>query len=289
MAKPDYKTKGIPFDSTFALKASELDAEDWIGLFNLEFTSLAATLIERTINKLKNAEKAFSISKVIEELNKDVSSSKDIKEIASSLFDAANTWGIFASTTEGTEISDLTIPGTTTILDVSVYSPIGSFNIRALVISIVCKKIFENRMDSRRKEELEALIHGQEYLSYQNTKEPLVWIFIDEVHEFIAKDEKTPATDALIQLLREGRQPGISLVMATQQPGKLHTDALTQSDIVIAHRVTAKPDIEALNNIMQTYLVENIKKQMDDLPAVKGSALLLDDNSERIYPSKNKT
>ena len=99
----------------------------------------------------------------------------------------------------------------------------------------------------------------------------------------MSKDKPTPATDALIQLLREGRQPGISLVMATQQPGKLHHDALTQSDIVISHRVTAKPDIDALNEIMQTYLLESIKQHMEELPALKGSAILLDDNSERIY------
>ena len=71
--------------------------------------------------------------------------------------------------------------------------------------------------------------------------------------------------------------------MATQQPGKLHHDALTQSDIVISHRVTAKPDIDALNEIMQTYLLESIKQHMEELPALKGSAILLDDNSERIY------
>jgi histidinol phosphatase-like enzyme len=122
-------------------------------------------------------------------------------------------------------------------------------------------------------------------MSYKsNRKEPLIWIFIDEAHEFLPKIGKTPASDALIQLLREGRQPGISLVMATQQPGQIHLDAMTQSDLVIAHRVTAKPDIEALNEIMQTYVLENIKKQLDDLPALKGSALVLDDNSERIYP-----
>ena len=115
---------------------------------------------------------------------------------------------------------------------------------------------------------------------------PLVWIFIDEAHEFLPKDSKTPATDALVQLLREGRQPGISLVLATQQPGQIHKDVMTQSDIVISHRVTAKPDIEALNQIMQTYLLESIRKSLDSLPSLKGSAIILDDNSERIYPMR---
>jgi hypothetical protein len=37
---------------------------------------------------------------------------------------------------------------------------------------------------------------------------------------------------------------------------------------------------------MQSYLLETIKKQMDDLPTLKGSAIILDDNSERIYPMR---
>ena len=44
--------------------------------------------------------------------------------------------------------------------------------------------------------------------------------------------------------------------------------------------------IEALNNIMQSYLLEDIKVQLDLLPDLKGSALILDDNSERIYPCR---
>ena len=37
----EYKEKNIPFDQTFALLPSELDAEDWITLFNLN-TNLSA-------------------------------------------------------------------------------------------------------------------------------------------------------------------------------------------------------------------------------------------------------
>jgi len=134
---------------------------------------------------------------------------------------------------------------------------------------------------------LDSIGHGQDYLSYKIKKsEPLVWIFIDEAQEFLPRDSATPATSALQQVLREGRQPGISLVLATQQPGQINKDVITQSDIVISHRVTAKPDVEALNEIMQTYLLENIKQQMDNLPSLKGSAIILDDNSERLYPMR---
>ena len=39
----------IPFDESFALKSSELDAEDWVTIFNLEITSLPGVLISRVV------------------------------------------------------------------------------------------------------------------------------------------------------------------------------------------------------------------------------------------------
>ena len=79
----------------------------------------------------------------------------------------------------------------------------------------------------------------------------MVWLVIDEAHEFLPREGETASSKPLIIILREGRQPGISLILATQQPGKIHTDVMTQSDIVLAHRVTSKPDVDALNHIMQ--------------------------------------
>jgi hypothetical protein len=35
---------------------------------------------------------------------------------------------------------------------------------------------------------------------------------------------------------------------------------------------------------MQSYLIEGITNQLNNLPRLKGSAIILDDNSERIYP-----
>ncbi len=283
----DYQEKKIPYDSLFSLKASELEAEDWITLFNLQLTSLPGVLIVNAINNVKEKLKEYPIEEIIEEVQLNKNANQETKQIVSALFRAADSWGIFSKTQEGTEVKDLLSAGTTSILDVSVYSSISSFNIRALVLSLISRKIFKNRMDSRKKEELESLQHGQDYLSYKSTRsDPLVWLFIDEAHEFLPKNEKTPATDALIQLLREGRQPGISVVLATQQPGQIHHDVMSQSDIVISHRVTSKLDLEALNAIMQSYVLQGIKQQMDDLPSLKGSALILDDNSERIYPAR---
>tara|TARA_Y100000310_G_scaffold116790_1_gene115481 strand:- start:6598 stop:7908 length:1311 start_codon:yes stop_codon:yes gene_type:complete len=282
-----YLEKRIPVDKKFALDVSELNSEDWIITFGLDMINPVAVLIERTLSKLKEQGK-FGIEKIIESLEKDEKASEEIKSASVGLFEAAKTWGIFAEKgIKATKINDLISGGTTSILDLSVYNSIGLFNVRALVISLISRKIFNQRMEARKKEEIKSLAKGFDFLSSEEKKEtPLVWFFIDEAHEFLPLNGKTVATDALVQLLREGRQPGISLVLATQQPGQIHRDVMTQSDIVVSHRVTSLPDLEALNYIMQSYFLENIKKYMDDLPNLKGSAIVLDDNSERIYPMR---
>jgi len=41
----EYKEKGIPVDDVLAIKASELEAEDWISTFNLSMTSQTGVLV----------------------------------------------------------------------------------------------------------------------------------------------------------------------------------------------------------------------------------------------------
>lgn len=285
-----YFDKGIPIDEKFALDVSELTPEDWILTFGLKIVEPVSVLIERTVTKLKYSSNisGFGIKDIILNLEKDEKTPKEIRNAAVALFEAADTWGVFAKNSEeSTKVKDLISAGTTSVLDLSVYNSVGAFNVRALVISLLSRKIFNQRMNSRKQEEINSISKGLDYSSsFERKDDPLIWMFIDEAHEFLPLEGKTIATDALVQLLREGRQPGVSLVLATQQPGQIHRDVMTQSDIVISHRVTSAPDLQALNHIMQSYLQDSIKQYMDELPTLKGSAIILDDNSERIYPMR---
>lgn len=280
-----YERLGIPFTHQFSVLPSELDAIDWALTFNISMTSQEGVLLERIITSLKTKEEKFSLKDIVREINKDKKADKKTKELLENLFLGAGTWGIFSE--KATPINQLVEPGKTTILDLSSYNASGSYNVRGLIISLVTRKLFQERMLYRKKEEVEAVRHGIDYLKYREEREmPLVWIMLDEAHEFLPRGDKTIATDALIQVLREGRQPGISLVLATQQPAEIAKDVMTQADIIISHNVTAKPDIEALNRIMQSYALEDIQFYLNQLPNLKGSAIILDDNSERIYPCR---
>jgi len=277
----EYAKRKIPVDRKFALAANELDIEDWLSIFELKMIDQVSVLIQKVVNNLSGN---FDLNDIIENIRKDNDTLEEVKKSGIALFEAAKSWKVFATQgQEATKISELIIAGTTSILDLSVYSSTAGFNVRALIIGLVSKKLFNQRILARKKEEIES-IHRKFDKGSGRKEMPIVWMFIDEAHEFLPMHEKTPASNALIQLLREGRQPGISMVLATQQPGVIHRDVMTQSDIVMSHRLTNSNDVEALNEIMQTYLLSAIQKEMRELPDLKGSAIILDDNSERLYP-----
>jgi len=149
--------------------------------------------------------------------------------------------------------------------------------------------MFVERMIARKFEEFEEVKASTHYFTEEAKKKkemPLVWLVIDEAHEFLPNTGKTVASAPLITILREGRQPGISLVLASQQPGKIHTDVMTQADTVIAHRITAKIDVDALGQLMQSYMREGLPQMLDNLPDLKGSAIIFDDTNEKMYPMR---
>ncbi len=285
----DYQGKGVPCDAAFAIKPSEVSATEWAEIFGIDLLSEAGVLLERTVARAKETLGSFEIKELVNVIEIDKEAEKKEKQVLRNKFSAADRWGIFRE--DATTITDLAKAGNTSIIDLSAYTQLeNGERLKALVMGLVCKKLLEHRMAARKAEEVKLISEGGFLFGAQSAQAseqaPLVWLLIDEAHEFLPRVGKTLASNALIQILREGRQPGISLVLATQQPGKIHTDVMTQADIVLSHRVTSKIDTTALNEISATYLTFDIQKYLDELPADKGTAILLDDKLEKIYPMR---
>ena len=294
----EYKEKGIPTDFPFSIKPSELTAEDWCITFEIDVTSSIGVLIERTLTTINErieeqlerqvTEKVdidYGIQDIIDEIKKDEYSDQTTKFAAINRFVNTEQWGVFDK--KGTSLDQLAKGGQVTVLDVSCYATMsGGWKIKNLVIGLLAQKLFNHRMLVRKDEEFQQVKESLDYFSSSKTKQsfPLVWLVIDEAHEFLPVTGKTTATQPLVTILREGRQPGISMILATQQPGKIHSDVLTQADTVLSHRLTAKIDTDALGRVMQSYMREGLPVQLDKLPRMKGAALIFDDTNEKLYP-----
>ncbi len=281
------RKEGMPVDYAFALDPSELSPDDWAMAFKRNLYTPEGTLIAKTVFDLKKKLKTYSIQEMIEYVKRDTESQGYVKQSVVNMLRMADSWGLFKS--PGTKIPTIAKGGRISVIDLSVYATMpGGWAIKALVAGLISQHMFTERMKFRRDEEFSDINRIQSYFSSTNAWKqefPLVWLVIDEAHEFMPKNEKdkNAATEPLKIILREGRQPGVSLILATQQPGKIHTDVMTQSDIVIGHRVTANIDTEALALLAQSYMREGIVEAMNELPREKGSAVLFDDTNERLY------
>jgi len=273
----EYEKYGIKVDSPFTLQSSELTATDWIITFGFNVMDPHGIVIEKVI---KNVKKKFSSDYSIDDIMEEVKNydcEDRVKRALINRFSVAKDWGVFEK--KGTPIKNIFQKGCVSIIDISHFERTGSgWSVRGMLVGLLSRKIFQERLLARKAEEFE-LLSGEKYETI-----PLVWIVIDEAHQFLPAKGTTAATEALLTLVREGREPGISLVLITQMPNRLHPDALAQSDLVISHRLTSKEDIEALKTVMQTYMLKDIEEYIKKLPKQTGAAIILDDNSERIFP-----
>ena len=272
----EYEQAGVAYDKVFNLVCSDLTAEDWILTFGFSFVDEFGTAIERVIKQLKKRKAAYSVQDIISAIEGDKRSEQRVKDALINRFMAAESWGVFGR--EGTKMNELVQPGKVSIIDVSHYTQISEgWSVRSMLVGLLCRKLFHARLMARKSEEL-GVITGEARITM-----PMVWVMIDEAHQFLSSKRRTAATEPLLTMVNQGREPGISLLFITQRPNKLHEDALAQADIIIAHRLTSKADLEALRGIMQNYVMEDIEEYINTLPRQKGTAIVLDDNSERIY------
>jgi hypothetical protein len=280
-----YKKQGIPTDKPFSMKPSELNGEEWCMTFGISPIEPIGILMTSIVDELHEEGINYSIDDMIERIQKNEESDDVAKSAATNLLSSTKQWGLFSK--EGTPLKDLVVGGQITVLDVSCYATMpNGWEVKALVVGLVSQKLFLERMRARKGEEYSQISSAEHYFTQEQQMKqdfPLVWLVIDEAHEFLPVKGENVATQPLVTIMREGRQPGISLILATQQPGKIHTDVMTQSDTVISHRITARLDTEALGMLTQSYMKEGLVGAIDSLPRVKGAGVLFDDANERLY------
>ncbi len=178
-------------------------------------------------------------------------------------------WGLFSGKASFDELLE---PGTVNILDLSGYG--HEPEAKACIVASLARALYDIRVAARKAEA-------------GKREKPLVWLFIDEAHMFMDASQNSRAGRVLAnEWLRQGRQPGLSLVLATQRPSALGKDVLSQADIIICHRLTLKDDVEALEAARPTYVKEPLPDAMARLGRDRGAAIVIDDATESYHVIK---
>ncbi len=274
--KKEFEDADIPVDFGISIPPYEFSAEEWSLAFQLPMTNPISLGLQKIINRFHDKSEKFSIDDLISKIKDDRTIDTHVKSALDNMLSVAAEWGVFGE--EGVKINEVMKPGAINIFDVSRLRVTEAWSIRNLLVALITRKIYEQRVIARKQEELIKIGIGR-----MKERFPMVWLIIDEAHNFCPSDMDTVSTQPILTIVKQGREPGISFVPMTQMPNKLHPDIISQADMVISHRLTSKNDLDALHTVMQTYLMEDIKKSIDSMPKSRGSAIILDDNSERVY------
>ncbi len=249
------------------INAADISPEAWCELFDIGMNEVMGIVLGRAVDTLLEKDQHFIIDDILETIDRDPRAKDTSKEALENRLMAANRWGIFAE--EPTSLNNVFLLNHINVLDLSVIDA-GTKGLRNMVLDVVSRRLFSERTRERRREEFGL-----------STKLPRVWLAIDEAHQFVPKGRTSLCKEMLIRWVKEGRQPGLSLVVATQQPAAIDPELLSQCDVIIAHKITTWDDINALDRLSATYMAGNLKGYIRNLNR-RGEALLVDDETESV-------
>lgn len=252
----------------FRLNPADLSPDAWCELFDLSIADVMGIALFRAVQTLGRKRKQdFFIPDIIEEIEGDGLIADRTREALLNRVKMAQDWDLFSYRYQ--EVWEIFDPKAVNIVDLSTLDP-GPRGRRNLVVDVLAKDVFKRRTIARRKEELGLI-----------SELPRVWMLIDEAHQFAPSGRGTLAKEVLIRWAKEGRQPGLSLVVASQQPSAIDREILTQCDVLLCQKITNSEDIQSINGLSQDYMGGELKTFIRKLER-RGEAVLVDDEQEKV-------
>lgn len=258
---------------SLSLRTADLSPLHWCQLFDIQPTDRVGIVISKVVLLLQKQHKDYTINDMINQIRNDESVDAISETAAENLLITAESWDIFSK--NGMDITNLLNTERINILDLS---RINHDFLKTVFISIIADKLFNIRVHARKMTELNIISH-----SYDNDSTPLVWLAIDEAQLFLPRDKNLLSKTILKdRWMRQGRQPGLSLLLATQKPSLIDPEVFSHSDLIFCHRLTAGEDIESLKQIHPSYMASDIEAQISKIGSEKGVSLVIDDTQEFV-------
>ena len=265
------RTEATPADHReFAIRTSDFTADDWGYLLDLNIYQdrmgqllndayIKVTLEGWTGNKGKvQPITAYSIEDLIACIKQDAELNESYQsETRRAVIQQLTTYyrnSLFDE--KGTPLSDMLCAGRMNVLVMSRMS--GS--LRLVILSALIRRLMDERMVASEMEKHLLIRNDMTAEERMQIKQvlaqsvPKTWIALDEAQNILPSEKKTTAGEMLIRYVREGRNYGLSFMVATQQPTALDNRLLAQVDTLIAHKLTVQSDID--------YIRRNLKSNM---------------------------
>jgi uncharacterized protein len=153
---------------------------------------------------------------------------------------------------DGIEISDFLKAGQCNILLLRGLRDVD----KSLVVCVLARQLFTEMGRHHKKKKVDTFFNKD---SAEAVLPDRVWLMIDEAHVIAPSNQASPAREALVEYVKRGRDAGLSLVLATQQPSAIDDRILSQVNLSFSHRLSFQSDISAAMARIPTKLIKKMK------------------------------
>ena len=270
------RTPGTPADHLeFVINCSDFAAEDWGYLLGLDIYQdrmgqlLNDTYIKVTLegwsdnNRRYQPRSQYSLDQLI-------SCVKNDQELTSA-YQAETQRAVLQQLVtyrrnplfedQGTSLQDFLKPGRMSIIVMNKMSD----ELRLIVVSALMRRLIASRVRASEAEKhlkiLETLPAAEKAALEASLVDavPPTWVCIDEAQNILPSERRTSATNVIVKYVREGRNYGLSFVVATQQPTAIDPRILAQVDTLLVHKLTVQGDIDYIRKNIKSNLPEEVK------------------------------
>ena len=270
------RTAGTPADHReFTINCSDFAAEDWGYLFGLDiYQDRMGQLLNDAY--IKVTQEGWSDSQRRHQpdaqysINDLIACVKSDRELLDAYHDETQRAVLQQLATyhrnplfedQGTALRDLLKPGRMSVVVMNKMSD----ELRLIVVAALMRRLIASRVQASEAEKhlkiMEKLSPEERQALEQvaSTAAPPTWVAIDEAQNILPSERRTTATDIIVKYVREGRNYGLSFVVATQQPTAIDPRILAQVDTLIVHKLTVQGDIDYIRRNIKSNLPEEVK------------------------------
>ena len=248
---PSGTTTFLSTEKTLQIRPKDVRAEEWCALLGQEVYGPQGHIITTTLEALgdRNYEITDILDYIADDTNWPTVAESSRNAISYKLDDYRRT-NLFSA--NGLKVKDFLNEGTCNILSLRELRNED----KSLITAVIARNLFDILGKHHTKKKTASFF--QTPFVSEGTPDR-VWLVIDEAHVVAPSNQISPARSALVDYVKRGRDAGLSLVLATQQPSALDDRILSQVSVTFSHRLSFQSDINAAINRIPTKSIRSMK------------------------------
>ena len=266
----------VPGAVEFGISPRDLSPDDWLALLRLERFSAMGQALLTVIDRHGPAHPSELAGRMTGSM---------LRDFQASTLDAVR-WRLDSlSLTHlieepGIDLNRFLKPGMVSVL---LLRNLGE-ELRALVVAVVTRKLADRMSRLHQQARVARRVGGK---TAEAEVPDRLWLFLDEAHVVVPREGSTAATEAVIDYVKRGRDAGLSLVFATQQPSAVDNRLMSQVDLTLTHSLSFESDLQAAVARMPTRTAVKYTKAGLAMPTLVDALRSLDPGQTIVADAMN--